>query len=214
MLHFSDWCIKEHAGCQVSELSAANTLRQKKSLLSTVSPYRKLRTLWQRSNNSNTMNSSVKTSSPWKGTMEKSSCTLVSCDHFYKTLTGVNVLYSRLNYILFENYLDYNSSFLHSLYLYWHTSKYYKIHLNFFLYCRGGGNHICTHISIWKRHTRKVCLHKGQSHGGKLLFSQMSFPCMAPVMGHSTVKATATLMDQGQKVHTNVCCCSYKMLWY
>ena len=62
---------------------------------------------------------------------------------------------------------------------YW-LSAYFLLLVDSLCDCRGGGNHVCTNLSFWERHTREVRLHKGQSHRGKFRLSQMSSPRTAP----------------------------------
>lgn len=87
VLELSEQCMKEHAYCQWAE-----------SHFYALSFHRKLSMLWQRSNSSSIRTSSIKTSSAWRGMMERFSCILVSQENSHQFQQSV-ILF--INFVLF-----------------------------------------------------------------------------------------------------------------
>lgn len=187
------WLVS-NAGSQLSLLSPTEHLRQEKSLPHSVSLHRRLNTLWERSNNSSTRSSSVKISSTWRRMNRRSSCILVSCLAHLEN--------SSANWPM-QTHCSVQQVTLHCMwqlllfcvYVFSHCIMFRNLSCKYFIFDRRWrGNHICTHLPLWKRHKREVRLHKSQSHWGKAILGQMSF-CMASVrpLSAETEKAKATL---------------------
>lgn len=176
--------MKEHAGCQVSERSAAflTLFKQEKSLLCTVSLHRKPSTLWRRSNSSSTRNSSVKTSSAWSAVMERSSCISVSCEWENSSVYWPTQTYSRCTHFVLPALMN--------------CPAYVRILITrlliHFLLIVDEEEITFAPTYRFERDTREKYAYTKAKATGVSLCLVRCFPCMAPVRPHNAETLQAT----------------------